>query len=109
MGFKQFVDAYNKKMRKEKNRPTKSAIIGAGIGTALGVITGLLFAPKSGKETREEIGQKSKEAYDTTKKSVKTKYDVAKEKLENFREKLLDDDSDCCGCGEKGKSTEEKE
>ena len=38
--------------------------LGAVLGAALGAIGGLLFAPKSGKETRKDIAKKAGEAKD---------------------------------------------
>lgn len=38
--------------------------VGAIIGAAAGVVAGVLTAPKSGKETREDIKQKALEAKD---------------------------------------------
>lgn len=36
-------------------------LAGFGLGALLGAIAGLLFAPKAGTETREELGGKLKE------------------------------------------------
>jgi len=38
---------------------TKNMIIGAGIGSAVGVAAGILFAPKSGSETRKVIADRA--------------------------------------------------
>jgi len=40
---------------------TKNMVIGVGIGSALGVAAGILFAPKSGKETRQIISDRTRE------------------------------------------------
>ncbi len=37
-------------------------LAGFGLGALLGAIAGLLFAPKAGSETREELAEKLKEA-----------------------------------------------
>ena len=42
---------------------TKGFVLGAIIGGAVGAITALLLAPKSGKELRQDIAQKSGELY----------------------------------------------
>ena len=34
--------------------------IGLAVGTVLGAVAGILFAPKSGKETRKVIAEKAK-------------------------------------------------
>ena len=56
---------------------TKNMVIGAGIGTALGVAAGILFAPKSGKETRQIIADRTSETVVNLKGSVA----AAKERL----------------------------
>lgn len=60
----------------------KSAIA-AGIiaGSAVGIVTGLLIAPKSGKEMREDIADKTKEGLDATKDKLGDIKDTAKDKL----------------------------
>ncbi len=45
---------------------TKGFVIGAIIGAAVGSITALLLAPKSGRELRNDLAQKSTEYYDKT-------------------------------------------
>ena len=52
-----------------RNR-TKNMVIGAGIGTAVGVAAGILFAPKSGKETRQIIADRTSETVVNLKESV---------------------------------------
>jgi len=52
-----------------RNR-TKNMVIGVGIGSALGVATGILFAPKSGKETRQIIADRTSETINNFKDNV---------------------------------------
>jgi gas vesicle protein len=52
-----------------RNR-TKNMVIGVGIGSALGVAAGILFAPKSGKETRQIIADKTSETIKNFKDNV---------------------------------------
>ena len=52
-----------------RNR-TKNMVIGAGIGSALGVAAGILFAPKSGKETRQIIADRTSETIENLKDNV---------------------------------------
>ena len=56
-----------KDMRRSR---TKNMVIGVGIGSALGVATGILFAPKSGKETRQIIADKTSETVRNFKDNV---------------------------------------
>lgn len=46
------------------NSYSKGFLIGALVGGAVGAITALLLAPKSGKELREDISRKSNELMD---------------------------------------------
>lgn len=48
------------KARAERNKKAKVAVTGAAIGTLAGILGGVLFAPKSGKETRNDIKEGSK-------------------------------------------------
>lgn len=50
------------KARVERNKKAKFAVTGAAIGTLAGVLGGVLLAPKSGKETRNDIKEGSKKA-----------------------------------------------
>lgn len=52
--------------------------IGAFIAAAAGFVTGVLLAPKSGKETQKEV----KQAADTAKKKVAGEYKAVRGKVE---------------------------
>ena len=70
---------------------------GFAIGAAIGAIAGILLAPKSGEETREQLGQM---ASDMSKKTDETVQDIkrkadnlitdAQEKSEEIMSKLQD-------------------
>jgi len=49
----------------------KNAAIGAGLGAAVGVTAGILLAPKSGKETREDIARNAKKATEAVSENTK--------------------------------------
>lgn len=51
-----------------KRQKIKSLALGTGIGTLLGLATGLLFAPSSGEEMRQGLSDKTSEAIDLLKK-----------------------------------------
>ena len=55
------------------------------IGGLVGVVIGLLYAPKSGKETREDIAEKAKELAD----KVKDEYEGALEKSKKGFESVI--------------------
>jgi len=56
-------------------------LLGALLGAAAGAVAGILFAPRSGKETRQIIGEKSKEYVDKGKEFVEKGTGIAKEKI----------------------------
>lgn len=67
------------RIRKEKINTAKKL----AVGTVAGVVGGLMLAPKSGKETRENIKAKAKE----TNENIKVK---AKEVNENLKVKTVE-------------------
>lgn len=58
---------------------------GLFIGGLVGVVAGVLFAPKSGKETRNELGEKATNLAER----MKEEYEVALEKSKSRYESLL--------------------
>jgi len=72
------------KKKSSRKQTAKNVAIGAGIGTAVGVAAGVLLAPKSGKETREDIANTTKQ----TLENVKEGLNVAKEKIEELVKKI---------------------
>lgn len=79
------MDLLNEKKRKAERKEKVDAAKKIALGTAIGAITGILFAPKSGKETREDIAKKTKNTADTVKKSVKDSVESIKETEEKIR------------------------
>lgn len=53
------------KLRKERARAVKNVSIGTVLGITIGSIGGVLLAPKSGKETREDIKVAATDLNDT--------------------------------------------
>jgi len=56
-------------------------ILGAAIGAIAGAAAGILFAPKSGKETRKIIGDKAKEYAEKSKEMLDNGKVATKEKI----------------------------
>jgi gas vesicle protein len=56
-------------------------ILGAAIGAIAGAVAGILFAPKSGKETRKIIGDKAKDYVEKGKEMVEKGTEATKEKI----------------------------
>lgn len=56
-----FIEEKRKRIEKEKKKEVaKNVAVGTAIGTAIGAAAGILLAPKSGKETREDISKNQK-------------------------------------------------
>ena len=71
---KKVKDSRSKSIRRSR---TKNMAIGAGIGTAIGLLSGILFAPKPGKETRKIIAERTGEAV----KNIKENAAAVKDKV----------------------------
>ncbi len=68
-----------KRLRTEdvrRNR-TRNLVLGAGIGSVVGVGAGILFAPKSGRETRHLIADRTGQTF----KNLKDNVAATKEKI----------------------------
>jgi gas vesicle protein len=61
---------------------TKTFIEGIAVGAVAGAIAGLLLAPKSGRETRDEIQAELVELKDSVVERLQTLEDVTQEKYE---------------------------
>lgn len=61
--------------------------LGALVGAAAGAVLGVLFAPRSGKETRKIIKDKAVDIKEKGEDYVKDKAVVAKEALDKVKEK----------------------
>lgn len=72
-------------MSKDSN---KKFAIGALIGAAAGVITGLLTAPKSGKETRKDIKDKAGKVFAEAEKQLKSLHTELGELIERGSKQL---------------------
>ena len=65
----------------------KKFVLGAFLGIAAGAVAGVLLAPKSGKETREDLAEKAEELKTMTPEEIKEK---ALEKAEEMKEKAFE-------------------
>lgn len=64
-------------------------VVGALIGAAAGAALGLLFAPKSGKETRKAIAEKAKDYSEKGKKLVAKEAKSAGDAVSDIKDKIL--------------------
>jgi gas vesicle protein len=93
---------------------------GLVIGGAIGAVAGILFAPKSGKETREDIARKTEEVISRAKKEYLNAVEISRESYQealtkmkelggSIKEKILDREDMVCmeeaPAGKKGAQT----
>lgn len=71
-------------------RPVKPILGGFLVGSAIGVATALLFAPRSGEETRAEIRGKAVDLRDRTTETVKDTVSQAKTKANEIKGTVTD-------------------
>jgi gas vesicle protein len=71
-------------------RPVKPIIGGFLVGSVIGVATALLFAPRSGEETRNEIRGKAVELRDRTSETVKDTVSQAKSKAYEIKDTVVE-------------------
>ena len=72
------------------------------LGGAIGALIGILFAPKSGKETREVIVDKSQEYYDQGKEMYESGKQSATDGYEKARSKISKQEDAATGKGDAG-------
>ncbi|RQD74296.1 MAG: YtxH domain-containing protein [Candidatus Syntrophonatronum acetioxidans] len=88
MGIKDYLENVRKERERAERRESAIKVAyGLTIGAALGAVGGLLFAPKPGKETREEIATKAREKAESTKETLAEKKEAMAEKKEELRGK----------------------
>lgn len=58
------------------------------VGGAIGAIIALLYAPKSGKETREELSQKAEDLYGRLREEYQHSLENAQKSIETAQQKL---------------------
>ncbi|WP_373599956.1 YtxH domain-containing protein [Paraclostridium bifermentans] len=74
----------------ERNKKMKIASAGIAAGVTAGALGGILLAPKSGKETREDIKGKSKEVANTINEKTKEAKSNLDEKLALGKDNFLE-------------------
>jgi gas vesicle protein len=63
-------------------------IIALFSGIVIGGVLGILFAPKSGKETRKEIVDKGTELYEKSKDNIEAMVEKSKEFVDKSKDKI---------------------
>lgn len=89
MGLYKLIEKKKKEQKRKENiKVLKVATATTLLGTAAGVLSGVLFAPKSGEETREEIKVKATELADNAKIKVKSAKINLNEKISESKDDL---------------------
>ncbi len=106
------INANKEKERRKRIEATKRIATGATVGISLGLALGVLFAPKSGKETREDIKEglhSAKDSLAEASKTIKEKAVVLSEDLKTKAHEMIASikekqsccgEEDCCDCDE---------
>ncbi|HWR12514.1 MAG TPA: YtxH domain-containing protein [Rectinemataceae bacterium] len=80
MFLNNMLDMVNRKKRDEDRRKASiNFALGMGIAATIGLVKGILYAPKSGKETRDELKKKAEEALETIRGKVRHKAEIVRE------------------------------
>jgi gas vesicle protein len=74
----------------QRTHPAKPIIGGFLVGSVIGVATALLFAPRSGEQTRAEIRGKAVELRDRTTETVKDTVSQAKSKAYEIKDTVAE-------------------
>jgi gas vesicle protein len=73
-----------------RTRPVKPILGGFLVGSVIGVATALLFAPRSGEQTRAEIRGRAVDLRDRTTETVKDTVSQAKSKAYEIKDTVTD-------------------
>ncbi len=86
MKLHRIIEEKRKQAEKNKRKEAaKNVAVGTAIGTALGAAAGLLFAPKTGKETRDDISKVSMDVAENIKTVVSDQIENTKEWSEKIK------------------------
>ena len=80
------LDLINQRKERERRQKNIDNAKKLAAGSVVGVIAGILLAPKSGKETRKDIADKAIETKDAAKNTIKESANTIKEVKEKISE-----------------------
>jgi gas vesicle protein len=81
-------------MNEERHDFARGLLIGTLIGGLIGAVVALLYAPKSGAETREELSEKARDIADTFKEECEKALDRSRNTYESLMKRLKDQEED---------------
>ncbi|RPJ27514.1 MAG: YtxH domain-containing protein [Chloroflexi bacterium] len=80
----------HKKELEHTTNAVKPVLSGLLVGSVIGAATALLFAPRSGEETRAEIRDKAVELRDQATETVKDTVSQAKSRVSDVKDNVMD-------------------
>jgi gas vesicle protein len=86
----QIREFQEKRSRRRKLRTARDLMVGATVGTALGAAAGVLFAPRPGEETRENLRRKADETISSAKESIADKTVNIRDAVRSRKEDYLE-------------------
>ncbi len=86
MNFSSFIDVIDRNRREaEQRESTQKLIIGMTVAALAGLFVGIAFAPKSGKETREDLRELISTEYETVKENAALASDEMSKIIKNIK------------------------
>lgn len=82
------VDLINERKERERRQKRLDAARKIAIGSVIGTIAGIMLAPKSGKETRQDIVNKTREIKENAKNTIKDSIGTIKEVEEKVKDRV---------------------
>ena len=93
MNYKKLISSRFSSMPSCSTTDTSSAVLALVAGLAVGAVLGVLFAPDSGKKTREKISDKALSAADNVKDglyAMKDRVATGKDSLVKIKDQVID-------------------
>jgi gas vesicle protein len=96
--------------KQDKGEVVKKVAIGAAITAVLGYIAGILTAPKSGKETRDDIKNKAQDTYAAAEKELKKLHTELTDVIDEVSDRITSfkNNKDVSGALDKGRDAKQK-
>jgi len=85
----QLLDLIRQKKELERKQQKIDNAKRVAVGSIIGVVAGVLLAPKSGKDTRKDIVNKAKETKDSALNTIKDSANTIKEVKEKITEEVV--------------------
>jgi gas vesicle protein len=94
----------------DKQDLVKKFAIGAALSAVFGYLAGILTAPKSGKETREDIVDKAKEGYNAAEKELKKLHTELSDVIDEVSDRITSfkNRKDVSGALDRGRDAKQK-